>query len=108
MVVGLQMLVGAVALAPFTLFESWSFPLNARFLTAFVYTIFAPGLLATWIWFWLVQRIGAIRAATFHFLNPVFGVAIAAVLLGEKLGPLDLLGVAVVTAGILAVQISRR
>ena len=66
-----------------------------------------PGLIATLIWFWLVGQIGATRAATFHFLNPVFGVAIAAVLLGEGLSWVDALGVAIVAAGILAVQLSR-
>ena len=47
------------------------------------------------------------RAATFHFLNPFFGVAIAAVLLGEHIDRLDLIGVAIVMLGILAVQISK-
>jgi drug/metabolite transporter (DMT)-like permease len=67
-----------------------------------------PGLAATMIWFWLVNRIGATRAATFHFLNPFFGVAIAAILLNEALGARDILGVAVITFGILAVQLSRQ
>jgi len=109
MVVGLQMLVGAAALLPLALaLETpevrWSVPLVA----AFAYTTLVPGLLATWVWFRLVRRIGAVRAATFHFLNPFFGVAIAWALLGERIGPLDLIGVAVVMAGILAVQLSRR
>ena len=52
--------------------------------------------------------VGATRAATFHFLNPVFGVAIASLLLGEKLGPQDIVGVLIVTGGILAVQLSRQ
>lgn len=108
MVVGLQMLVGAAALAPFTLLETWAAPPSVSFVVAMAYTILAPGILATWIWFLLVERIGATRAATFHFLNPVFGVAIAALFLGEQLGLLDLVGVVVVTFGILAVQISRR
>jgi drug/metabolite transporter (DMT)-like permease len=63
---------------------------------------------ATWVWFMLVNRIGMVRAATFHFLNPFFGVAIAALLLGEALGPLDLAGVAIITVAILAVQLSKR
>ena len=67
-----------------------------------------PGLAATWVWFTLVNRIGAVRAATFHFLNPFFGVTIAAALLGEALRPLDILGVVIIAAGILAVQISKR
>ena len=74
---------------------------------AFAYTTLVPGLLATWVWFRLVARIGAVRAATYHFLNPFFGVAVAAVLLGENLGLADVIGVAIVAAGILAVQLSK-
>jgi drug/metabolite transporter (DMT)-like permease len=108
MIVGLQMLVGSAALAPVailteTLTVTWSTPL----VLAFVYTTVMPGLVATLIWFWLVGRIGTTRAATFHFLNPVFGVAVAAVLLGERLSWIDALGVAIVAAGILAVQLAR-
>ena len=109
MVVGLQMLVGAAALAPLALvLETPEVRWSGVLVAAFVYTTLVPGLLATWVWFRLVRRIGAVRAATFHFLNPFFGVAIAWALLGERLGPLDLLGVVVVMAGILAVQLSRR
>lgn len=109
MVVGLQMLVGALALAPFALlFEPFEVNWNPTLILAFAYTTLVPGLAATWVWFALVHRIGAVRAATFHFLNPFFGVAIAALLLGERLGLLDVLGVAVVTLGILAVQLARQ
>ena len=45
---------------------------------AFIYQLLIPGLSATLIWFALVGRIGAIKASAFHFLNPFFGVAIAA------------------------------
>jgi drug/metabolite transporter (DMT)-like permease len=108
MVVGLQMLVGSAALAiPALLFETWEVNWSPQVVLAFVYTVFVPGLLATLLWFWLVRRIGAVRAATFHFLNPFLGVAVAAVLLGEKLGPLDVVGVAIITFGILAVQLSK-
>ena len=34
--------------------------------------------------------------------------AVAALLLGEKLGPLDMIGVAIVGGGILAVQLARQ
>ena len=72
------------------------------------YQILMPGIFATVLWFALVRRIGAVKAATFHFLNPFFGVVIAALLLGEGIRLTDMLGVAVVMAGILAVQISRQ
>ncbi|MCF6306142.1 MAG: EamA/RhaT family transporter, partial [Rhodobacteraceae bacterium] len=53
-------------------------------------------------------RIGTIRAASFHFLNPFLGVAIAALVLSESLTYRDLLGVLVISAGIVAVQMGRR
>ncbi|CUH39436.1 putative DMT superfamily transporter inner membrane protein [Jannaschia seosinensis] len=108
MVVGLQMLVGSAALLPVGLaLETWQVTWSPPLIAAFAYTTVIPGLTATWIWFLLVGRIGATPAATFHFLNPFFGVLIAWALLGERLGPLDLVGVIVVTLGILAVQLSR-
>ena len=109
MVVGLQMLVGCAVLAVCAaFFEEMSIYWNLELGLAFAYTTLVPGILATFIWFVLVARIGAVKAATFHFLNPFFGVAIAAVFLGEQLGVWDLIGVAVITAGILAVQLSKQ
>ena len=108
MIVGLQMLVGAVTLgliAPWV--EDWTVTYTPRLIVAFLYTAVVPGLLATWVWFLLVGRIGAVRAATFHFLTPFFGVATAALLLGEDLGAGDVIGVAIIMVGILAVQLSK-
>lgn len=109
MTVGLQMLVGSLLLGGAALFEggahvNWT----PRLMLAFTYTTLVPGLLATWVWFRLVDRIGPVRAATFHFLNPFFGVAIAAALLHEKLRPADGFGVLIIAAGILAVQLSKQ
>jgi drug/metabolite transporter (DMT)-like permease len=108
MVVGLQMLVGSVTLGIVSATtETLAVTVTPTFLAAFAYQIVVPGLAATLIWFALVGRIGSTRAATFHFLNPFFGVAIAAALLGEAIRPLDLMGVVIAMAGILAVQMSR-
>ena len=108
MIVGLQMLVGAIILAFLgAVFEEWEVVWTPKLLLAFSYTVLMPGLLATFIWFWLVGRIGAVRAATFHFLNPFFGVLIAAIFLGESLGIWDAVGVIVIMAGIFVVQTSR-
>lgn len=109
MIVGLQMFVGAAILFVVSAFtEDWAaINWSAKLVWAFVYTTLIPGVLATWVWFRLVGQIGAVKAATFHFLNPFFGVAIAALVLGERLGAMDIVGVAIVTAGILAVQLSK-
>ncbi|WP_424933252.1 DMT family transporter [Amaricoccus macauensis] len=109
MVVGLQMLVGSAALFPVSLaLETWVVNWSWPLVVAFSYTVLIPGLGATMIWFVLVGMIGATRAATFHFLNPFLGVATAALILGEQVGLRDVLGVAVIMAGILAVQTARR
>lgn len=108
MIVGLQMLVGsAVLFVPAAMFETLDITWNWQLIVAFTYTTLVPGLAATLVWFLLVGRIGAVKASTFHFLNPFLGVAIAAVLLGESLGLLDFVGVIVIAGGILAVQLSK-
>lgn len=108
MIVGLQMLIGSATLAvPAFALESFAVNWTWRLAGAFAYTTLVPGLLATWVWFLLVNRIGAVRAATFHFLNPFLGVMVASVLLAERIGVTDLIGVAVIMAGILAVQRSK-
>lgn len=109
MIVGLQMLVGSAALwVPALALESFDITWSWQLLAAFAYTTIVPGLIATWVWFRLVGRIGTVKASTFHFLNPFLGVAIAAVLLGERVTALDALGVAIIAGGILAVQLSKQ
>ena len=109
MIVGLQMLVGSAVLWPAALVvDTFEVTMSTTLVLAFIYTTLVPGLAATLVWFWLVNRIGAVKAATFHFLNPFLGVAIAAVVLSEKLGLTDILGVAIIAGGILAVQLSRQ
>jgi drug/metabolite transporter (DMT)-like permease len=109
MIVALQILVGGLALLPFAVaLEPWEVTWSWQLIAAFLYTSFVPGLLATWIWFILVGRIGPTRAATFHFLNPFFGVAIAALLLSERLTLADVIGVVIIAGGILAVQLARQ
>jgi drug/metabolite transporter (DMT)-like permease len=109
MIVGLQMLVGSITLFPFSLiFETWNIEWSTSFILAFIYTTLVPGLLGTLIWFFLVRRIGPVRAATFHFLNPFFGVLVAALILSEPLSLRDGIGVTIIMAGILLVQLSRK
>ena len=109
MVVGLQMIVGGICLGiagvlTEELVVDWSW----MFLVAFSYTTLIPGLAATLIWFLLVNRIGTVKAATFHFLNPFFGILLAALIVGEAMSVFDFAGVFVITIGILAVQLSKQ
>lgn len=109
MIVGLQMLVGSAVLWPVgLLLDVPEVTISSKLVLAFIYTTLVPGLAATLVWFWLVNRIGAVKASTFHFLNPFLGVAIAALILSEQLGAMDVIGVLIITGGILAVQVSRQ
>ena len=107
-IVGYQMLIGGASLSIFSIiFETYKVSFDWELMVAFIYTTLAPGLIATVVWFWLVNEIGAVKAATFHFLNPFFGVSIAALILGEPLSLSDYFGVVIVTIGILLVQTSK-
>jgi drug/metabolite transporter (DMT)-like permease len=107
-IVGFQMIIGSIALLPFAvLFEEIHIVWSYSFVIAFLYTTLIPGLLATWIWFVLVSKVGAIKGATYHFLNPFFGVLIAYIILRENIGLSDYIGVIVVSVGIIIVQLSR-
>jgi len=108
MVVGMQMWVGAATLVfPSMLFETWVVDWSMPVVIALSYSIIAPGIVATYIWFKLVERIGATKAASFHFLNPFFGVAVAAVILSETLSITDCIGVIIIMVGIYNVQRSK-
>ncbi len=109
MLVGLQMLAGSLTLLPISMaFETWTVNWTTSLMVSFSYTVLVPGIGATLIWFMLVGQLGPIRAATFHFLNPFFGVLIAAIILAEPVSTRDILGVVVIMAGILTVQLSRQ
>ncbi|KGJ08013.1 DMT family transporter [Paracoccus sphaerophysae] len=109
MIVGLQMAVGSVALVIPSLLLEWGREVHwtPELAGALGFSILIPGILATFIWFRLVTRIGAVRAAAFHFLSPPLGVAIAAFWLGERFGWSDVIGSIIVAVGILMVQLAR-
>jgi len=108
MVVGLQMFVGAIALGIASpVFDTYEFNITPAVVIAFSYTVLVPGLLATLVWFWLVNRIGSVKAAVFHFLTPFLGVSTAALILGEQVTHRDIVGVVIITVGIIAVQTAR-
>lgn len=55
-------------------------------------------------WFWLVRNHSAARLSAFTFITPLFGALAGGVLLGDRLGPLFLAALALVSAGIWIVQ----
>src|SRR5690606_19975651 len=65
MIVGLQMAVGSAALVVPSAVLEWGQPVDwtVGLAAALAFSILVPGILATFLWFRLVTRIGAVRAA---------------------------------------------
>lgn len=103
---GVQLLVAGVALiAPSLLLEPVAaVRLTPSFLAAQAFLVVGVSGLGMGIWFWLLSHGDASRASAYFFLNPVLGLFLGALLLGEPLGPGDLAGSAAVAAGIYLVQ----
>lgn len=106
MVVACQMLVGGVGCLAVALVleDMTALEITTPAVVAFLYQVIFPGIVATFLWFMLLKRITAAAASSFHFLNPIFGVAFAVVLLGERFTVVDAVGIVLVAMGILIVN----
>lgn len=103
---GGQLLVAGVVLAaPSLLFECLPcVKFTPSFLAVQAYLIGGVSWIGMLIWFWLLRAGDATRASAYFFLNPVFGIFLGALLLGEPLHARDFAGAAVVAFGIYVVQ----
>ena len=78
--------------------------LTLSFVGAWLYLIAGISWLAMGIWFWLLRHGDATRASAYFFLNPIFGLFLGALFLGEPMALLDFAGSAAVALGIYLVQ----
>ncbi len=101
--VGAQQLGAGIALllAGGVVGESWSqfVPGPELWLTMFWFIFVISGA-AFLLWFYLLRRGTAASASSLHFLMPPLGLLMSWAVLGERLDPLDLLGVIPVAIGI--------
>jgi drug/metabolite transporter (DMT)-like permease len=77
--------------------------LSPQIAVAFAWLVVAMSIGASLLWFWLLSHGDASRVSAWYFLTPVFGLLLGAALLGEKLAPLDGVGLVVIAAGLLLV-----
>ncbi len=75
--------------------------LRAITIGALAYLVILSTLFAYGLWNHLILRHGAARIAQFSLMVPVFGIASAALVLGERFGPLDIAGAILILAGLL-------
>src|SRR5947209_1707408 len=94
---------GAMMLLPTAVWEAWSgnvLQFDGVTLATLGYILIFPSTLAYLFFNRGVALIGPNRAAPFFHLVPVFGSAMAILLLGETLQPFHLIGYALVLAGV--------
>lgn len=95
---------GLVLLPPALLFEH---PERVRpdapLLWSFLYLVLIS-VGASLLWFWLLARGEASVVSAYYFLTPVFGLLLAALLLGEPFGARDGLGLLAIATGIALVS----
>lgn len=95
---------GLLLMLPLCAWEANIWRLAPIFTFGNAWRLFFLGLLASALcyaaWNFAVARLGGIRATLCLYLNPVVGVFAAALVLGEPLTPIVLLGVALTLAGV--------
>ena len=100
--------VGALILLPLAILQPGGFGdlagASIRALAGVLY-LATFGTVLSFVFFYEgIRRLGAARASAFTVLIPLFGASMTAVLLDEPLGPLSLVGAAIVIAGLLITQ----
>ena len=60
------------------------------------------------VWYTAVQRMGSARTAMYSNLTPLVAMGVAATWLGERIGPGQLLGAALILTGLVLTRASSR
>ncbi len=104
--------VGALILLPLAIFQPGGFgdlgAASPRAIGGVLYLATFGTVLAFVFFYEGIRRLGAARASAYTVLVPLFGVSMTAVLLGDALGPLALVGAAIVIAGLVITQTPSR
>lgn len=97
-----QTLAGAILLIPFAPLSVASITAlgEPAILAAFVHLTVVVSIAGFLIWLWLLRRIGAAHAASFHLINPVFGIGLSAAIFGSPILLSDVVGAVIVIAGL--------
>jgi drug/metabolite transporter (DMT)-like permease len=101
-----QLLVSAaILLVPALLFETGAHVvLSVPFWVSFLYLLVLLSIVASLIWFWLLEKGEASVASAYLFLSPMFGLVFAAMLLGEAFSMRDGIGLVATMTGIALIR----
>ena len=94
---------GAIALSPVTIWQASAYPLRQISMTGWicaVYMALFPSVIAYMIYYYALTHITPSRLAAFAYLQPVFAMALALILLGEHLSAPVVTAGAIIMAGV--------
>ena len=98
-VTAMAMLGGLPLILPFSLvtspLRSWVLPQPEILLGGF-YVILLGTVLAYFLWYCGIQKIGPVQTVLFHFVTPCVSLVVAPILLGDSSAPAKLLGAFIV------------
>lgn len=103
-------LFGLLALLPASLWETWREPVHitAQALGAAVYLGVLVTVAGLFMWLHMLRTVPARIAAGVQYLQPVFGISVAAMLFGDRLGLLFAIGVVLILGGLALTAATRR
>jgi drug/metabolite transporter (DMT)-like permease len=96
--------IGAVLVAPLLLVTDGAANADATSWAAVVFLAVVTSIVGYVGWYWALARGGIQRIATIQFIQPISGIALAALVLGERLTPQLAAAAAVVLAGVWIAQ----
>lgn len=103
-------LFGLLALLPWCGWELWRAPVHVTggALAAAAYLGVAVSVAGLFLWLHILKTVSTPVAASVQYLQPVFGIAAAALMFGDELGPLFALGVLLILVGVASAVAGRR
>lgn len=87
-------------LVPLTMTDTPPAEVSPEAWSALAYLAIGVTIVGYVMWYWALGKGGIARLGLMQFLQPVSGVALAAVLLGERIGPVLVAAAALVLAGV--------
>ena len=107
------MSIGAATLLPLSLFElitnpNWFQYVTAKGLLGILFGIIFASLIAYWAWQKGLSQLSAGEASFFFYLDPVSGVILSMILLGEKITSSLIIGGLAISAGVILAETHRR
>ena len=102
---GWQTMIGGILLLPFTLYEyrGTKNHFDFKFWGGTLWLAIFVSIFAIQLWLWLLKR-NTVKAGLWLFLCPVFGFAIAAIILNDVISGYTIVGVALVMIGLFLSQ----